>query len=109
MNASQMARRRWLGVSSEQRTKLASIAALARWASATEKDREAARDRVAKARSVRARIVAARFLGVDPSELSEISVKTISPSKFRHRKDHEQQLYWDNLRQQTQSHARPTA
>jgi hypothetical protein len=105
MNASEMARRRWVGVSEEERSRLASSAARARWASATEEDRLAAQSRAAKAREVRTRIIAARFLGVDPSELENIAVQLVSSSDFRRQKRTEQEQYWNDLRQRQLRHS----
>jgi hypothetical protein len=104
LNASEMARRRWGKVPQEGRSSLARRAALLRWANATESDFLAAKARAAIARQARARILAARLLGVDPSKLSNVKVEVLSSSEFRHRKSQEQAEYWKNLREKRLEH-----
>ena len=99
MDASEMARRRWLGVPREERSELATSAARIRWAHATEEDRAAARNRAAKAREVRTLKTVAKLLAIDPSELSGIPVQLVSPSEFRRQRHMEQQRYWAEAEQ----------
>jgi hypothetical protein len=109
MDASEMARRRWENVSSEERSRLTRSAALARWASAGEGELKRARFRAATAREVRARQLAARLLGVDFSTLIGVKVEIIRSSEFRDRKSKEQTDYWRKIRKETSIRATSAA
>jgi hypothetical protein len=101
MNASEMARRRWENVSTEERSRLTRSAALARWARAGEGEFKRARSRAAMAREVRAMQLAARLLGVDFSTLTGVKVEIMRISEFRNRKRKEQTDYWRKTRKET--------
>jgi hypothetical protein len=58
-----------------------------------------ARGRAAKAREARTRILAARLLGVDLSDLTDINVEVVHCSELRVRKAEEQSEYWRRLRE----------
>ncbi len=99
MDAVEMGRRRWQNVPPEERSNLSRLAALARWSRATESDLVEARARAAKAREARTKTLAARLLGVDVSELTDVDVEILSSAKFRSLKSKEQSEYWKQLRQ----------
>lgn len=100
MDSSEMARRRWRNVSTQERSRLARSAALARWSLATELDRAKARTGAARAREARARALAARLLGIDASDLTDVSVEVLGSSEFRRRKSKEQNEYWMRLQEE---------
>jgi hypothetical protein len=100
MDASEMARRRWLNVPAEERSRITRAAAQARWSSATKQDLEMARIRARAARNARTRKLIAQTLGVDVSKLSNVKAELVTASKFRKQKSREQNEHWTALREQ---------
>ena len=100
MDASEMARKRWLSVPDEERSRLARSAAQARWANATEHDFEMARVRARNARESRSKQLVARALGVSVAQLGAVHVELADSASFRREKTEEQNKYWNSLRDQ---------